>query len=170
MMEREPIEDHRHVSLGDTQEPWDDADSLPLTDEELAGLRPLREANPGLVDSLRLMRESMEATMEVVSLKLDKDVMAALRSEGPGLGATRQRRVAGEHWASEPPQHHRRQHGRDHGVEPHGDARESSCHVVDREGSRGADAVGREAGREAARRIVADAEPRSSAVSPSRLR
>ncbi len=84
MMEREPIEDHRHVSLGDTQEPWDDADSLPLTDEELAGLRPLREANPGLVDSLRLMRESMEATMEVVSLKLDKDVMAALRSEGPG--------------------------------------------------------------------------------------
>ena len=66
-----------------------DPDSPPLTDEELAGMRPVWDF-PDLVEALRkegkLGRPPLppEARKQRVTMHLDPDVLAALRKDGRG--------------------------------------------------------------------------------------
>ncbi len=73
-------------------EEWDDAritaaaeadpDNPPLTDEEIAAMRPIW-AFPELVDSLGLNKERREDRVEVM-LRLDAEVLERLRRAGDG--------------------------------------------------------------------------------------
>ena len=71
---------------GFTQEDWDEVcDNPELTDEQLAAARPLVEAMPELVAAVRRSRGSQKAPVKaLVSLRLDRDVLDALRGSGPG--------------------------------------------------------------------------------------
>jgi uncharacterized protein (DUF4415 family) len=62
-----------------------DADSPPLTDEQMARMRPTAEILPGLVaDPPRVRGKQKTPTKVPVSVRLDADVVAALKKGGPG--------------------------------------------------------------------------------------
>ncbi len=71
---------------GYAQEDWDEVcDNPELTDEQLARGRPLIETRPDLVAAMRRKRGHQRApTKDLVSLRLDKDVLATLRASGSG--------------------------------------------------------------------------------------
>ena len=71
---------------GYSQEDWDEVcDNPELTDEQLARARPLIETRPDLVAAMRRKRGNQRApTKDLVSLRLDKDVLATLRASGSG--------------------------------------------------------------------------------------
>ena len=71
---------------GYSQEDWDEVcDNPELTDEQLARARPLIETRPDLVAAMRRKRGDQRApTKDLVSLRLDKDVLATLRASGSG--------------------------------------------------------------------------------------
>ncbi len=71
---------------GFTQEDWDEVSDNPeTTDEEQAQARPMAEALPELVAAMRRKRGTPKvATKDLVSLRLDKDVLATLRASGSG--------------------------------------------------------------------------------------
>ena len=75
---------------GFTQEDWDEVcDSPELTAELFARSRPLAETRPDLVEAVRRRRGNPRvATKDLVSLRLDKDVLAELRAGGPGWQTT----------------------------------------------------------------------------------
>lgn|SRR5574337_294803 len=57
----------------------------PLTDEEIAQARPFAEVFPELAASIRRVRgPGKKPKKEVVTLRLDPDVLAAYRDEGEG--------------------------------------------------------------------------------------
>ena len=61
------------------------ADDVPLTKEELATARPLREAFPDLADwSRRHRAKKGEARKQAVSLRLSPEVIAHFKSLGAG--------------------------------------------------------------------------------------
>ncbi len=66
-----------------------DTDNPPLTDAELARLRPLAEALPGIAVALanRPGRPRKEAPKVALSLRLDPDLVAAMRISGRGWQA-----------------------------------------------------------------------------------
>lgn len=71
---------------GYSQEDWDEVcDNPELTDEQLAKARPLIETHPELVAAMRRKRGDQRApTKDLVSLRLDQDVLATLRASGSG--------------------------------------------------------------------------------------
>lgn len=71
---------------GFTQDDWDEvSDSPETTDEEQAQARPMTEALPELVAAMRRKRGTPKvATKDLVSLRIDKDVLETLRASGPG--------------------------------------------------------------------------------------
>jgi|AraplaMF_Cvi_mMS_1032046.scaffolds.fasta_scaffold11175_4 uncharacterized protein (DUF4415 family) len=70
-----------HIS----QEAWDAVDSPPLTDEMLRRMRPLAETNPELIAAVRRYRGQQKApTKQMVTLRLDPDVVEAFRATGAG--------------------------------------------------------------------------------------
>ncbi len=71
---------------GFTQEDWDEvSDSPETTDEEQAQVRSMTEALPELAAAMRRKRGTPKvATKDLVSLRIDKDVLATLRASGSG--------------------------------------------------------------------------------------
>lgn len=71
---------------GYERQDWDAVDSPELTDAELAGLRPMREAMPALHAALQegQRKRGPARTKEAVSLRLDIDLVEKLRASGPG--------------------------------------------------------------------------------------
>ena len=71
---------------GFTQQDWDEVcDNPETTDEEQAQVRPMAEALPDLVAAMRRGRGNPRVpTKDLVSLRLDKDVLATLRAGGSG--------------------------------------------------------------------------------------
>lgn len=75
---------------GYTKEDWDSVDNPPLTDEELASLRPAKEAlPPEIYEALMEMqrqrgRPPLDTPKKQVTLRLDADVLEAFRSGGKG--------------------------------------------------------------------------------------
>ena len=64
-----------------------DPDNPPFSDERLSRLRPAAEVHPGLVAaSLRRKagRPKADVTKKAVSIRLDLDVVEALKAEGTG--------------------------------------------------------------------------------------
>ena len=71
---------------GYTQADWDEVSDTPeITDEQWATARPLVEVMPELVEAMERRRGPQKApTKDLVSLRLDKDVLATLRASGSG--------------------------------------------------------------------------------------
>jgi uncharacterized protein (DUF4415 family)/uncharacterized DUF497 family protein len=69
-----------------SQKDWDAVSSLPLTAAQLRRLRPASEVLPGLVESYRRSRgrPKLAHPKDLVSLRIDADVIAAFKSDGPG--------------------------------------------------------------------------------------
>jgi uncharacterized protein (DUF4415 family) len=73
---------------GYTKEDWDSVDSPPLTDEELASMRPAREVMPPeffeAIEELRRTRgrPEVEAPKVAVTLRLDPDVLEKFKASG----------------------------------------------------------------------------------------
>jgi len=65
-----------------SEEDWDAVDSPPLSDEQLARMRPVAEVAPELIELAR--RGSAEVE---VQLRLSADVLARLQATGPGWEA-----------------------------------------------------------------------------------
>jgi len=66
---------------GFTKEDWDEVSDNPeLTDEELRELRPFAEVFPELAASIR---ETL-GRQEEISLRVDRDIVAAYKAGGPG--------------------------------------------------------------------------------------
>jgi uncharacterized protein (DUF4415 family) len=62
--------------------------SPPLTDEQLANLRPAREVAPEILALVRRMRgPQRRPTKRLVSLRLDPDLIEHFRARGPGWQA-----------------------------------------------------------------------------------
>jgi uncharacterized protein (DUF4415 family) len=93
---------------GYTKEDWDEVSDVPeLTDEELAQAKPFAEMFPELAASIKRARGKQKApTKELISLRVDRDVVAAYRASGRGWQARmndalkaalrKTRKVAGE--------------------------------------------------------------------------
>ena len=65
-----------------------DVDNPPLTDAELARLRPAREVIPDVLKLVRRFRGRQQApTKRLISLRLDPDVIEHFRARGPGWQA-----------------------------------------------------------------------------------
>lgn len=71
---------------GYTQEDWDEVfDNPEITDEQWTTARPLVEVMPELVAAMEKRRGPQKRpTKALVSLRIDKDVLAALRASGSG--------------------------------------------------------------------------------------
>ncbi len=62
-----------------------DPDSPELTEHDFKRMRPLREVDPELYEALVRRREAQAApTKERISLRLDRDLLQALRAGGRG--------------------------------------------------------------------------------------
>ncbi len=65
-----------------------DPDNPPLTDEQLARMRPMTDVMPDLVAALtRPGRPRKDRPKIALSLRLDPDLVAAMRRSGPGWQA-----------------------------------------------------------------------------------
>jgi uncharacterized protein (DUF4415 family) len=71
---------------GFTQEDWDEVSDNPeITETQWASARPFADTRPALVSTMRRGRGNPRtATKDLVSLRLDKEVLAALRGGGSG--------------------------------------------------------------------------------------
>ena len=69
-----------------TQEDWDEvSDNPPLTEADFAQARPFKEAMPEAYAALKRARGAQKApTKQMISLRLDRDVLERLRASGPG--------------------------------------------------------------------------------------
>lgn len=86
MPEFDPAHAAKH---GYTKADWDDADSPELTDEELSLARPLSEACPELAAKIgaeikRRGRPALDNPKQAVSIRLDADLVKALKDSGKG--------------------------------------------------------------------------------------
>lgn len=71
---------------GYSQDVWDEVSDNPeITPEQFAQSRPLIETMPELVEAMKRRRGNPRAvTKDLVTLRLDKDVLAAFRASGSG--------------------------------------------------------------------------------------
>lgn len=71
---------------GFNQEDWDEVSDNPeLTEAELAKGKPFNEAFPELAASIKRTRGKQKTpTKELVSLRVDRETLAAYRATGPG--------------------------------------------------------------------------------------
>lgn len=68
-----------------TQENWDAVESPPLTDEQLAGMRPAPETHPEIVERYRRTRGPQKAPRKVATtIRLDADVVEYFKAQGRG--------------------------------------------------------------------------------------
>ena len=78
-MKRRP----KHIS----KEDWDAVDSPPLTDEQMARMRPAAEVDPEIVewDRQRRSRGAQKAPLKVkTSIRLDADIVEHFKRQGRG--------------------------------------------------------------------------------------
>lgn len=62
-----------------------DPDAQPLTEEQLAGMRPAIEVHPELVEAYRRSRGPQKApTKQQTTLRLDRDIIAHFKAGGKG--------------------------------------------------------------------------------------
>jgi uncharacterized protein (DUF4415 family) len=61
-----------------------DPDALPLSDAELARMRPVSEAEAAALARRQRGRPRLETTKRLVSLRLDPEVVERFRATGPG--------------------------------------------------------------------------------------
>lgn len=62
-----------------------DSDTVEITEEVMARMRPVSEAHPEIVAAYRRARGPQKApTKQLVSLRLDRDVLERLRATGDG--------------------------------------------------------------------------------------
>jgi uncharacterized protein (DUF4415 family) len=71
------------------QEDWDDVDSPPLTNEEMASMRPLREIFPDLAEHAAKRKRGERGpqktpTKKPVTIRIDRDVLASYKATGAG--------------------------------------------------------------------------------------
>ena len=64
-----------------------DPDARELTDEDFARMRPALEVDPRLAEFLRKERERASCPKTRVTIRIDADVVARLREDGPGWQA-----------------------------------------------------------------------------------
>ncbi len=70
---------------GYTRKDWDDLDSPALTKEQMAKAKPFAEALPDLAAAIRRRgRPKLENPKEAIKLRLDTNILASYRHEGPG--------------------------------------------------------------------------------------
>lgn len=71
---------------GFSKEDWDEVSDNPeLTEEQLASMRPFAEVFPELAASIKRTRGKQKApTKQLVSIRLDRDVLAAFKATGRG--------------------------------------------------------------------------------------
>ncbi|WP_375672792.1 BrnA antitoxin family protein [Bartonella sp. CL45QHWL] len=71
-----------------TKEDWDAVDSLPLTDEELARLKPVKDVLPPSFfkyvteERRKRGRPPVESPKQAVTLRLDPNVIASFKKQG----------------------------------------------------------------------------------------
>ncbi|MCH2520128.1 MAG: BrnA antitoxin family protein [Dehalococcoidia bacterium] len=71
----------KHIS----QEDWDAVDSPPLTGEQLARMRPMREVHPEIVESYLRSRGAQKAPTKIsTTIRLDADVLEHFKRGGKG--------------------------------------------------------------------------------------
>lgn len=78
-----------------------DPDNPELTDEDFAQMRPAEEVVPEIVEAYRRSRgRPPSSTKQLISLRLDQDVIAHFRATGPGwqsrINEALRRAIAGE--------------------------------------------------------------------------
>src|SRR5215467_12380718 len=74
-------EEDAEIRAGIAQDP----DAFHLTDEMWARMRPASEVMPDIVEAYRRSRGRQKApTKQLISLRLDRDVIAHFRARGPG--------------------------------------------------------------------------------------
>jgi uncharacterized protein (DUF4415 family) len=83
------------------QEDWDAVDSPPLTEKELARMRPAREVVPEIVEAYLRTRGLQKAPTKLqVTLRLDRDLIAHFKRAGRGwqtrINAALRRQVFGK--------------------------------------------------------------------------
>ena len=61
-----------------------DPDTVEWTDAEFAAARPASEACPGVVEAVRLRGPQRAPTKELISLRVDREVLERWRATGPG--------------------------------------------------------------------------------------
>ena len=71
------------------QKDWDDVDSPPLSDQELASMRPLRQAFPDLAEYAAKRKRGQRGpqkapTKRPVTIRIDPDVLDTYKATGPG--------------------------------------------------------------------------------------
>jgi uncharacterized protein (DUF4415 family) len=72
---------------GYTKEDWDDAESPPLTKEQIAQAKPFAEVFPDLAETMRKNvggRPPLEKPKQAISIRLDPDVVAKFKATGKG--------------------------------------------------------------------------------------
>ncbi len=70
---------------GYTQEDWDAVQSPPLTDAELASMRPFAEVFPEMAAAIKRARGKQKApTKELTAIRLTRSTLDAFRATGPG--------------------------------------------------------------------------------------
>lgn len=70
---------------GYTKEDWDAVDSPPLTEAEIASMRPFAEAYPEMAAAIKRGRGKQKApTKELTAIRLDRATLDAFRATGPG--------------------------------------------------------------------------------------
>ena len=70
---------------GYTQQDWDEVDSPPLTEAEIASMRPFAEAHPEMAASIQRGRGKQKApTKELTAIRLDRATLHAFRATGRG--------------------------------------------------------------------------------------
>ncbi|GEO99644.1 BrnA antitoxin family protein [Methylobacterium haplocladii] len=69
-----------------TQEDWDEVSDNPeWTEEDFKAARPFAEVFPEFAEKLRKTRGAQKApTKQLVSLRLDRDVLERFKASGPG--------------------------------------------------------------------------------------
>jgi uncharacterized protein (DUF4415 family) len=69
---------------GYTLDDWNDVDSPDATDEELAQAKSFSDAFPALAGKIRRGRPLLDAPKVAVSMRLDPDLLDALKAGGKG--------------------------------------------------------------------------------------
>ena len=77
--------DPKHAAArGYTKADWDAVDAPELTDEQLKKVKPFAEAFPDLAEKVRAGRPPSDNPKVAVSIRLDREVVEAFKSGGPG--------------------------------------------------------------------------------------
>ncbi len=79
----------KHKPSHIAQEDWDAVDVPPLTEEELAGMKPLREVFPDLAEFAAKRKRGQRGpqrapTKKPVTIRIDRDVLDKYKATGTG--------------------------------------------------------------------------------------